>query len=80
LTYAALRSGGSAAIEDPGIPRFVDYEHVARMLAVDRATIRRWVAQGNFPRPLNIGGIQRWRLDHLLDELERLRDRDRRPP
>jgi predicted DNA-binding transcriptional regulator AlpA len=40
---------------------------------VDRRTVRRLWERGNLPRPLKIGGSNRWMSAEIADALERLR-------
>lgn len=64
-----LASNGSAAEG----PRFVGVEDVAVIFGVHAATVRRWVALGELPRPYRFGGTLRWELRELLAEIRRKR-------
>jgi predicted DNA-binding transcriptional regulator AlpA len=55
---------------------------LARELAVSPRTIRRWISEGRFPRPILVspGGPARWRVGQIEDWLDRQQVRRRRRP
>jgi excisionase family DNA binding protein len=53
------------------LPRYdIDINAVADMLAMSHQTIRDWVHDGIFPRPLAIGRKWRWNREELLAWIE----------
>jgi predicted DNA-binding transcriptional regulator AlpA len=50
----------------------LDYKDLEKLLGVRRRTIERWVASGRFPRPMKVGGTDRWRQSTVLAHLDRL--------
>jgi predicted DNA-binding transcriptional regulator AlpA len=58
--------------ENQDQPVFLPIDDVAARYAVSRSTIRRWVAAGILPPPLQFGDTQRWSLAMLkIVETER---------
>ena len=56
----------------PGaLPRFVSIGDVAAMLSVAASTVRRWVAAGELPKPVKIGGTLRWQIDSIVESVAR---------
>ena len=45
---------------------------VAGMLQVTRRTISRWCAGNKFPRPVKVGGCNRWKAQSVLAFLDQL--------
>jgi predicted DNA-binding transcriptional regulator AlpA len=48
-------------------------EDLERLLRVDARTIRRLWQRGQLPRPMKLGGQNRWRVEDITDALEVLR-------
>jgi predicted DNA-binding transcriptional regulator AlpA len=44
-----------------------------RLLRVDQRTVYRLVERGQFPRPLKVGGQNRWKPEDISDALGRMR-------
>jgi predicted DNA-binding transcriptional regulator AlpA len=44
-----------------------------RLLRVDQRTVYRLVERGQFPRPLKVGGQNRWMPEEVASALERMR-------
>lgn len=40
----------------------VTSKQIASQLGVTRQTLSNWVARGQFPKPISIGGVNRWPL------------------
>ena len=51
-----------------------------RLLKVGDRTIRRWVANGELPRPVQLGGSHRWRLEDVRTFLAQLTEAERATP
>jgi excisionase family DNA binding protein len=51
-----------------------------RLLKVGDRTIRRWVANGKLPGPVQLGGSHRWRLEDVRSFLAELPEADRAIP
>ena len=47
---------------------------VAKMMRCSIPTIYRWVAKGDFPRPMRFGGSSRWSLNEIMSFLDRRKD------
>ena len=45
------------------------YDDVAHMLGVEKATVRKMVKTGEFPEPIKIGKLIRWRADRVKEYL-----------
>ncbi len=48
-------------------------EDLERLLRIDRRTVARLVQRGQLPRPLRLGGQNRWKKEDLADALDVLR-------
>ena len=55
-------------------PLAVDILGVADALSVRPSLVRQWVRQGSMPKPVEIGGQQRWVLADLQQWIEAQRD------
>lgn len=54
---------------------FVDLPWLANLLKVHRATLRRWIREGRFPRPcFRAGRSMRWSVSSLAESLPGLSD------
>lgn len=42
---------------------------IAELFSVSPKTVTRWVLSNQLPRPIQIGGSQRWRLETILEHL-----------
>lgn len=49
----------------------IDDKAVAEMFGISRPTVWRRVSDGEFPRPIKIGGSTRWRKDEMEAVIER---------
>lgn len=50
--------------------RLLSAKDLAAMLGVSRRTVSRLKSAGKLPRPIRIGGSERWRRDELADWLQ----------
>ena len=48
-------------------------EDLERLLRVNRRTVARLCQRGQLPKPLKLGGSNRWRAEEIAQALERLR-------
>ena len=53
-------------------------EDLERLLRVDRRTVARLCKRGLLPRPIKIGGSNRWKPEDIADAIDTLRHRHRR--
>jgi excisionase family DNA binding protein len=51
------------------IPPILSRGQIAELFGVSGKTVTRWVLRGEIPRPMQIGGTQRWRLESLVEHL-----------
>jgi excisionase family DNA binding protein len=54
------------------VPQLIDGDRIAELLQVSRRTLDRLVHDGEFPKPLRIGGAARWRASDYAAYVERL--------
>ena len=67
-----------ATTQSTHMNRLLRMRDLIELTALSRPTIYREMAAGNFPRPLRIGGNNRWPLAEIVDFIEArraLRDR-----
>jgi excisionase family DNA binding protein len=50
---------------------FLSNRQVAALLGVCGKTLRKWVANGQFPRPIVVGAVYRWRAETVVQFLAR---------
>jgi predicted DNA-binding transcriptional regulator AlpA len=48
-------------------------EDLERLLRVNRRTVARLCQRGQLPKPMKLGGSNRWRAEEIAETLERLR-------
>lgn len=61
-------------------PLAVDRNLAAGLLCLGTSTFERLVQQGKLPKPRQIGGNARWRVDELRTAVELLPESDMLPP
>jgi predicted DNA-binding transcriptional regulator AlpA len=52
------------------LPELLDTDDLVRLLKVSEKTIRRMVLRKQFPKPLKIGGQNRWHPDDVAQAIE----------
>lgn len=61
-----------ATLTASNLPEFLKYEDVAGLIDVSISSLYKWVADGTFLPPLQIGpNVRRWRRETLLAWLEK---------
>lgn len=61
---------------------YLKIEKVARMFDTTARTIRRWIEEGKFPKPVKVAGVKRWRaveIQRLQEEALEARATERIP-
>ncbi len=53
--------------QQPAIHRLLGTKEVCATLGVADRTLRNLVARGDFPPPFQVGGLNRWRPDDIVD-------------
>ena len=61
-----------AAVRAPLEP-LLTIEDLERLLRVNRRTVARLCQRGRLPKPLKLGGSNRWRAEEIADAIEALR-------
>ena len=62
-----------ARLDSRPIDTLLNDRDVCTFVNCARSTLWRWVAQGDFPKPLKIGGMSRWKrstVEQFLDKAE----------
>ena len=54
------------------VPEYLSRRGVADLLQTSVCWVSYRVAQGDFPRPLKVGNLSRWRRQDIIDAAERL--------
>ena len=53
--------------ETPNEHKMLGITKVAKMFGVSKVSIRRWMREGNFPRPRKLQGCHRWFVSELIE-------------
>jgi predicted DNA-binding transcriptional regulator AlpA len=69
MTAKNMKKGDAARTPLEALLTVEDLEHLLR---VDRRTLARLWNRGKFPRPLKLGGSNRWRAEDVAEAIDRL--------
>lgn len=62
---------------DPTKIRLLDLDDLCRWIGVERGKIKRWIRNGEFPKPLCLAGEDRWRMDAINEWVKKAKMSER---
>jgi excisionase family DNA binding protein len=70
-----LRNRATVEVIDSILTPLLTTDDVIKLLKVNRRTISRLIKRGTIPRPLKVGGSNRWKPEEIIAALDRLQPR-----